>query len=315
MIMEKEKKPANYPRKIARIVLKTLLFLFLFVVLVFLIVLTPPAQRFLTGKVEAYLQNKLKTKVEIGSISFGLSGNINLKNVYVEDRTKDTLLSGGLLKANLNYLKLFSNEVQVKDLELQNMTAKVKRVLPDTVFNFQFIVDAFATQQPADTTQTAPMELDISDIVLDNINLVYNDVITGSDMFARIGFLSATFDTIDPYTQHYNIPTIIARNVTGRIRQIKPLAEPESMAEDVAEAVRPSPMKINLGSLDLSKINIDYANDVSAFYTTFNIGQLKGTERLIDLQNNKIYLEQLALNNSRVAIRLGNKEEAIVVKQ
>ncbi len=314
--MEKEKKPTNYPRKIARIVLKSVLFLFLFIVFIFLIVLTPPAQRFITGKVETFLQKKLQTRVEIGSISFGLSGNINLKDVYIEDKTKDTLLSGGLLKANLNYLKLFSNEVQVKDLELQNITAKVKRILPDTVFNFQFIVDAFATQPATtDTTQTAPMTLDISDVVLDNVNLLYNDVITGNDMQARIGFLSATFDTIDPSAQHFEIPTIIARNITGRIKQIKPLAEPEPVSKDIAEAVQPSPMKIDLGTIELSKINIDYGNDVSAFYTTLNIGQLKGTEKLIDLQNNKIYLEQLALNNSKVAIRLGNKEEAIVIKQ
>lgn len=191
MIMEKEKKPTNYPRKIARIVLKSILFLFLFVVFVFLILLTPPAQRFLTGKVEGYLQNKLKTKVEIGSISFGLSGNINLQNVYIEDRTKDTLVSGGTIKAHLNYLRLFSNEVQIKDLELQNITTKIKRVLPDTVYNFQFIVDAFTTEQTKtpDTAQTAPLKLNISDIALDNINLKYTDVITGNDMFAHIGTL------------------------------------------------------------------------------------------------------------------------------
>src|SRR5215212_5506813 len=102
--MEKEKAPINYPRKIARILLKTVLFLFLFIVFIFLLVLTPPVQRFMTGKVETYLQNKLKTRVEIGSISFGLSGNINLKNVYIEDRTKDTLVSGGSIKAHINYM-------------------------------------------------------------------------------------------------------------------------------------------------------------------------------------------------------------------
>jgi translocation and assembly module TamB len=315
--MEKEKKTTNYPRKIARIVLKSILFLFLFIVFVFLMILTPPVQHFITGKVQSYLQNKLKTRVEIGSISFGLSGNINLQNVYIEDKTKDTLVSGGTIKAHLNYFRLFSNEVQVKDLELQNITAKIKRVLPDTVYNFQFIVDAFATEQTKspDTAQTAPLKLNISDIALDNVNLKYTDIITGSDMFAHIGNLSAAIDTLDPYVQHFDIPTIIARNVTARIKQIKPLIEPKPLAEDVAKATQPSPMKLNLGTIDLSKINIDYGNDVSALYTTFNLGQVRGTEKLIDLQNNKVYFDQLALNNSRIAIRLGKKPEAQVVKQ
>ncbi|HEU4472277.1 MAG TPA: translocation/assembly module TamB domain-containing protein, partial [Flavisolibacter sp.] len=298
------------------ILLKTVLFLFLFVVLLFLLILTPPVQRFLTGKVETYLQNKLKTEVEIGSISFGLSGNINLENVYIEDRTKDTLVSGGVIKAHLNFLKLFSNEVQVKDLELRNITAKIKRVLPDTVFNFQFIADAFATQSATpDTAQTAPMKLDISGIVLSNINLTFTDVITGNDMFARIGNLSATFDTLDTYNQHFDIPSIIARNVQARIKQSKPLLTPEPLAKDIADAAAPSAMKLNLGTIDLSRISVQYDNDVSALYSTVSIGQLRTTERLLDLQNNRIYLDTVSLNNSKIAIRLGKTQAARVVEE
>ena len=140
--MQEEKKRAALPGKVARVVLKIILFLFLFVVLVFLLVLTPPVQRFMTSKVESYLQNKLKTRVEIGSISFGLSGKLNLENIYIEDQTKDTLIAGGAIKSHISFLKLFSNEVNIKDIELQNITVKVRRILPDTVFNFQFIVDA-----------------------------------------------------------------------------------------------------------------------------------------------------------------------------
>lgn len=255
--------------------------------------------------------------MEIGSISFGLSGNIDLKNVYIEDKTKDTLIAGGLIKAHLNYFKLFSNEVQVKDIELQNITAKVKRVLPDTVYNYQFVVDAFTAEQTKspDTAQTAPLKLDISDIALDNVNLKYTDAITGNDMFAHIGNLSATIDTLDPYSQHFDIPTIIARNVTAKIKQVKPLVQPEPLSKDVADATTPSIMKLNLGTIDLSKINIDYGNDVSAFYTTLKLGQVRGTEKLMDLQNNKVYFDKLALNNSKIAVRLGKKPEAQVVKK
>lgn len=314
--MEKEKKTINYPKKIARILLKTILILFLFVCFVFILVLTPPVQRFLTTKVEGFLENKLKTRVEIGGISFGLSGNINLKDVYLEDRNKDTLLSGGLVKAHLNFMRLFSNEVEIKDLELQNITAKIKRSLPDTTFNFQFIVDAFVTpKDPADTTTSAPMKLNISDIALSNIKVNYIDVVTGSDLFAHIGNLSATFDTLDPYIQHFDIPTIIARNVTARVKQSKPLSKPESLSQDLADAAMPVAMKLNLGTIDLSKISIQFDNDVSAFYTNVNIGQLKTTEKLIDLVNNKIHLDQVSLTNSKFTVRLGKKEQARIVEK
>src|SRR4029079_16072024 len=134
-------------------------------------------------------------------------------------------------------------------------------------------VDAFVTNQTKkpDTAQTAPLKLNVSDISLDNINVKFTDVITGNDLFAHIGNLSATIDTLDPYTQHLDIPTIIARNVTARIKQVKPLSTPEPLSKDLADAMTPVAMKLNLGTIDLTKINIQFDNDVSAFYTNVSI--------------------------------------------
>ena len=106
----------GHVRKIARILMKVILFVLLFALLLFLFILTPPAQKIATNKVENYLQKKLNTKVEIGSISVGLTGWINLKDVYVEDQTKDTLIAGGNIQANISLAKLFSNEVEVKEV-------------------------------------------------------------------------------------------------------------------------------------------------------------------------------------------------------
>src|SRR5262249_46986693 len=72
---------------------------------------------------------------------------------------------------------------------------------------------------------------------------------------------------------------------------------------------------LSLGRIDLTKINIDYGNDVSAVYAVANIGELRTDERLLDLQNNRIHLDEFALNKSKIAMRLGKKEQARIVKQ
>jgi translocation and assembly module TamB len=314
--MQREKPRSKYPQRIVRIVLKTVLFILLFVLLVFILLLTPPVQRVLTTKVQHYLENKLHTKVLIGRISFGLSGKVGLENVYIEDKTKDTLVSGGSIRGHLNFMRLFSNEVLIKDVEFQNITAKIKRVLPDTVYNFQFIVNAFTSEKAKkpDTAQSPPMKLSINDIALENVNITYTDIISGSDMFAHIGEFTASIDTLDPYTQHFVIPSFILRNSSARIKQIKPLVEPKPLEEHIANALTPSPINLKFGSIDLSKINVDYGNDVSAVYTTANIGELKTDERLLDLQNNKIHLDKFVLNRSKFAIRFGKKQQAEIVK-
>jgi hypothetical protein len=52
-------------KRLARIVLKTVLFIFLFFILLVVLILTPPVQNFIRKKAVAYLENKLHTKVEI----------------------------------------------------------------------------------------------------------------------------------------------------------------------------------------------------------------------------------------------------------
>lgn len=315
--MQKEKAVSKRPGKIVRIVLKTILFIILFVLLIFILLFTPPVQRFLTSKVQHYLENKLHTKVVIGRISFRLSGKLGLDNVFIADKTSDTLVSGGSIRARLNYLKLFSNEVRVKDLELENITAKIKRVLPDTVYNFQFIIDAFTSEstKAPDTSSSAPMKLDIDVVTLKNINLTYTDAVSGSDMFAHVGEFEAHIDTLDPSTQHYVVPTFVLKNSVARVKQVKPLVEPKPLEQHINEAAAPSTMNVQLGAVDLEKVKIDYGNDVSAFYTIADIGELKTKQRSLDLSNNKIDIERFALNGSKFIVRLGKTKQAQIVKQ
>ncbi len=273
--MQKERTGRRLSAKVFRIVLKTIAFLLLFVILVFVLLLTPPVQRFLTARVQHYLENKLHTRVLIGRISFGLSGKIGLNDIFIADKTSDTLVSGGSIRAHLNYLKLFSNEVRVKDLELANVTAKIKRILPDTIYNFQFIVDAFTSEstKSPDTSSSAPMKLDIDVVSLKNINLTFTDAVTGSDMFAHIGEFAARIDTLDPYTQHFVVSSLVLRNSMARMKQVKPLLEPKPLEQHISEATAPSTMNVQLGTVDLEKVNIDYGNDVSALYAVADIGR------------------------------------------
>ena len=315
--MRNERIVSKLPTRIFRIVLKTIAFLLLFLILVFVLLLTPPVQRFLTARVQHYLENKLHTKVLIGRISFGLSGKIGLTDIFIGDKTKDTLVSGGSIRAHLNFLKLLSNEVKVKDLELDNVTAKIKRILPDTIYNFQFVIDAFMSEsaKSPDTSSSPPMKLDIARVSLKNINLTYTDAVAGSDMFAHIGEFAARIDTLDPYTQHFVVPSFVLRNSMARMKQVKPLVEPRPLEEHINEATTPSSINLQLGLIDLEKINVDYGNDVSTFYTVADIGELKTKQRSLDLPNNKVDLDNFTLNDSKFFVRLGKTKQAEVVKQ
>ena len=299
--MQQEIKKRTGWQRAGRIVLKTILGIFFLILLIFLLILTPPVQNFLRKKAVAFLEKKLETKVQVGRIYIGLPKNIVLENIYIEDRQKDTLLYGGKIKADLNIWRLLTkNEVIIKSIALNNITARIKRQLPDTSFNFQFIVDAFA---PADTSATSTADstspaIDIDFIELNKIRLVYKDIVTGSDMEAWLEHLDTRIDKFDPEHFHFDVPSTNINGLTARIYQSKPLATPEPAIKDIAEAKQPIPLQLNFKEVDLANIKLDYRNDVSAMYTTLDIGTLNVKPEKIDLANRIIELETFSLDKT-----------------
>ncbi|MBC7948850.1 MAG: translocation/assembly module TamB [Chitinophagaceae bacterium] len=315
--MDQPTKKKSFLRRLARIVIKTLLFITVFLLLVILLIQTGPVQNYLRKKTIAYLEKKLQTRVEIGRLYVGLPKNIILENIYVEDRQKDTLLSGGKIKVNLNLINLaFKNEINFKSISLENITAKVKRQLPDTTYNFQFIVDAFTSKDTVAGTDSSVVNIGLSTIEMNKIRLIYQDVISGSDMEAWLEHLDTKVEKFDMENMHFDVPLTNISGLTARIYQVKPLARPEPEMKDMVEATQPFPLKLDFKEVDLKNIKIDFRNDVSAFYSTVNLGALNVKPKLIDLDNRVIIVDDVFLENTITAIRLGRKEEArVVVKE
>jgi translocation and assembly module TamB len=312
--MKQPKKKRPTWQRLTRIVVKTILFLIVFIVLIALLILTPPVQSFLRKKTVTYLENKLHTRVEIGKIYIGLPKTVVIEDMYIEDRQKDTLLSGGLLKADIAIFKLiFHSEIDIRSLTLENITAKVKRQLPDTVFNFQFIIDAFnppgqAASSPADTSSSS--SISIRSIVLNKSRLVYKDVITGNDVEAWIDHFDTRVDKIDPVAMRYDIAGIHVNGLVARVYQARPLLQPGQLAVKTPQTGKAVTPQLTLGELDLKKVSLDYRNDVSALYTKLDIGALLADPEKIDLSERIIDFTKIALENTTAVVRLGRKEAA-----
>ncbi|MCY7420968.1 MAG: AsmA family protein, partial [Chitinophagaceae bacterium] len=172
----------NLLARIGRIIAIVLLSLITLIVLVLLLIQTGPVQNFGRKKIVSFLEKKLDTKVAINRLSIDFPKMLVLEGVYIEDKQKDTLLSGNQLKVDIDMFKLLESEIQINQIKLNGITAKVKRQLPDTTFNFQFIIDAFVTAPTTKSTDTSSLKISIEKIVVDKTRLVYTDVVTGNDI-------------------------------------------------------------------------------------------------------------------------------------
>src|SRR3984957_11471563 len=114
-------------RRLVRIFLRTLLTIFIILLLVFFLIQTPWVQDFARAKAEKYLSRKLNTRVRVGHLDITFFRSVTLKDVYIEDRHRDTLLSAGLIDVQLRMLGLLHNDLDIKQIHLSDLTAKVLR--------------------------------------------------------------------------------------------------------------------------------------------------------------------------------------------
>lgn len=308
-------KPVNTTRRsglarAGRLFLKILLGIFILLLLVIVLVQTPYVQNIVRGKAQDYLSKKLKTKVAVGRLYIGFPQTVELGNVYIEDLQKDTLISGNLLKVNLNMWKLLHSEIAINSVELAGITAKIKRQLPDTTFNFQFIVDAFAGSPAPKTAakDTTALKMSLDNLLLNKVRLVYNDIVTGNDMEVWIEHSKTNIDKLDPTHMLYSVPLIEMKGVVARVYQNKPLQTPEENTEAIKTIGQPNPLQLALKKIDLSNIQLDYRNNIDKLYSNISVGQLSGDVSSFDLNKQLVQLNDLQLNNTTAAVQIGKPE-------
>src|SRR5690606_28157915 len=113
---------------------------------------------------------------------------IVLENDYFEDQSKDTLIVGEKLLVEINMFKQLKNNVEVQQLELKGNTAKIYRTLPDSSFNCDYIIKAFASEEEstADADTTSALIFDINDVLFERIHFVYHDEVIGTSADIRL---------------------------------------------------------------------------------------------------------------------------------
>lgn len=305
-------------KKIGRKVLK--IFAWIIGIIIFLILLVyiliqiPAVQNFAKNKAVAYLEGKIKTKVEIGKFGLDFPKKIVLENIYFEDQRKDTLLYGGKIRVDIALFGLLRNEVNLQYLELNGIKANIYRNYPDTSFNFDYIVKAFASEekeepQPEDTS--APMKFNIGKIVLKNITAKFKDDESGNNVYFYLGDFNTRIDTFDPDKLIFKIKDINIADINAKIYQYKPLIENKDSISPVAPPSASSAAPtLELERLSLKHILFNYRNDVSALLAFLKIGELSTHPENINLQTLDVGLEDIVFHNSVIKIGLGKSPEA-----
>lgn len=141
-----------------------------------------PVQNFIAHKAAKLLSDKLETKVTIDKVRIDFLNHAVLKGLYVEDRAKDTLLYAGEAELRITDWFFMKDEVPVITyVGLENAYGHLYRKANDSVWNYQFVIDAFKTA-PSGKKKKQELEIDLDKIKLRAVRFHMDDAWAGKDM-------------------------------------------------------------------------------------------------------------------------------------
>jgi len=129
------------------------------------------------------LELKLGTRVKIDHAGVNVfTQKVVLEGLEVEDQQHRKMLELGRLLVDVDLLKLIGKELEVEEVLLDGVKAKLYKP-QDGPANYQFVIDAFKKdpkkkkekKEQKDSTGKEPMSLAIKLVAIKNIELAYND--------------------------------------------------------------------------------------------------------------------------------------------
>ncbi|MFZ1678125.1 MAG: AsmA family protein, partial [Saprospiraceae bacterium] len=229
----------HYVRKFLKIILWLVGIIVLLPGLVFILIQVPYFQNLAKNKAVSFLQDKIGTPVAIEHFSLDFPKRIVLNGVYFEDQKGDTLLAGDTIRIDISLWKLLSHEVKINEIDLRGITAYVDKKLPDSTYNFDYILKAFGSQDTsAVSDSTSGMRLSLRKINLDRIKVKYNDEVKGNDVSMYLQHFDTDIKEFDLDHQKYTISKINLSGLNAALKQTKAISE-KALTTDTFTVAQP----------------------------------------------------------------------------
>ncbi|WP_300598977.1 translocation/assembly module TamB [Niabella sp.] len=294
-------------KKGIRIVVKILVSILVLIILLILSLNLPFVQNLIKNKVVAYLRKKTNTEISLERIRIGFPKDLELNKLYVADKKKDTLIYAEKLGVDLDMLALLSNRVEVSSIELNTVRANIYRLHPDTMFNYQFLVDSLISNEKKpkeaekkDTTSTLKFRLD--KITFNDIRIRFRDDVVGNDAGVMLGHLDARVKTFDLDQMHYGLSALALKNTRLHYFQNKPLTVLQQKADSsidktAAEKGGRLPL-IEFGKLTLDNVLLNYNDGLSDTRALADLNAFHLQDLVLDLTNGGYRSSDVLLQNS-----------------
>ena len=264
--------------------------------LVYILLQIPRVQNMLVSKAISFVREKVETEIQLERIDIAFPKSVVLRNLYMEDRSEDTLLYFNRLEVDVDMLALLKKEIQVNHIGFDQLVAKVDRKLPDSSFNFSFIIDAFSdtTAVPKTEEPDNGWSFDIKSIRFERSTLSYNDEVSLLDAHLRIGNLEVGAEVFQPDTLKVYFDQILLENASIKLVM--------HSASDTSNDPPGDLPDIRFETIEVRGVDFEMESTVEKQDYKFSIGEAMIDANDINLPEKIIALDQLTLSDANADI-------------
>ena len=276
----------------------------------------PAVQNFVKDKLIVYLEDKIKTDVQLERVYIDFPNNLVMEKLFIQGEDVDTLLYVNKLDVGLDIWQLLKNKADLNSIDLNGGKANVVR-RKDSSFNFDYIINAFASKEE-DESPSKPFIISLDKIKLNQIDVSFIDQQAGNSIKVFVNSFDTRVKKFDLDQNSYAIDKIKLDGLKLRLKQDLVQELVKKVDEKVDSLNEKKPMQLALGEIDLSNFDIDYGDDNSQMFAKLKFKELSTTIKKLDLDKNSyavdgINLSGLDLKFTQKLVKDLKKNQEVVV--
>ncbi|MDR1737652.1 MAG: translocation/assembly module TamB domain-containing protein [Candidatus Symbiothrix sp.] len=167
------------------------------------------------------LMRMTHNRITIGQLTFYPFNSLQLREVYIEDLHGDTLLYAETLSAKFDLWHFRQGQFKIQSVKLSDFSLQLRQDSIDADFNFQFLIDAFASDADADTSQA--IYLSLQAIALQNGRISYDvlsapqlaDTVFDTNHVSLYDLQSRLSGKINPDNLNFQLKSLSFREKSG----------------------------------------------------------------------------------------------------
>ncbi|MCU7615292.1 translocation/assembly module TamB domain-containing protein [Chryseobacterium sp. GMJ5] len=289
-------------RKILKGIGITIISIIALVIILVLSLRLPAVQNYVKEKLVVYLEKKIKTEVSLDKVYIGFPNSLVMENLYLKGQKTDTLLAVRKLDVGLDMWQLIKSKADITSVDLEGVRANIVRN-PGGTFNFDYIIDAFATSEKQEST-SKPFIISLDKIKLEDIGLSFDDQQSRNDINVYFKSFDTRVKTFDLQNNTYAVNDINFDGLKLKLKQDLVEEVSKNVEQKVDSLNRKKPMKLELSGIKLTNFDVDYGDNNTKTFAKVLFKELSTNINNLDLENNSYNVGNIYLTGANINANL-----------